>query len=136
MLPTIIKSILAIIMLVITGCTMVTAPLEFAPNGDIVERAIALQLQQNQQTISQQLNTSLPQLAIKQIVVQKIEPMVITNLPTYHLQGTYNLTLNLPRQQAQQNPSYFDIYIQRQKQGTTWRLLKQKQNQWYSYLIN
>ena len=133
--------LLVLTIVILTACGTNPPPREFAPGGEIVAKAIALQLSQTEQTLSQQLYTSVPQLDIEQIKVQQIEPLSIGNLPTYHLQGTYQLTLKLPRQQVTQKNNPFDIYLQRQAEGETWRLLKRKFSpskaklQWSSYLI-
>ena len=114
------------IMLIVAGCTMVTPPLELAPSGEIVEKAIALQLQYVHHDLSDNLQTTTPRLQITQIKVNKIEPLVVANLPTYHLQGTYQLNLKLHRQKIEQTKNPFDIYLQRQKEGKTWRLVRNK----------
>ncbi len=127
--------------LTLTACQTATVPLEFAPDGQIVKAAIALQLGQRLNPLSEQLNTEKPNLDISNINVKNIDTVTISNLPSYHLTGTYNLKLILPRQQVKQNQNKFDIYLQRQAEGKTWRLLS-KDNQissgevsWKSYLI-
>ncbi|XHU96549.1 MAG: hypothetical protein JJP05_03900 [cyanobacterium endosymbiont of Rhopalodia gibba] len=125
----------------IVACNSPTPPTEFAPDGKIVEKAIILQLSQNFQRLSNQLNTTLPQLKINQIQVKQLDSILVTQLSTYHLQGTYNLKLMFPRQIKEQKKNRFDIYLQRQIEGETWRLLKREYNlsydtpQWKSYLI-
>ncbi|ACB52164.1 unknown [Crocosphaera subtropica ATCC 51142] len=127
--------------LVLTACQSNTVPLEFAPDGKIVEQAIALQLSQRLTPLSEQLNTQKPKLDISNINVKKIAPVTISNLPSYHLTGTYNLKLILPRQEVKQKRNKFDVYLQRQAEGKTWRLLSKdnkSSNQeavWKSYVI-
>jgi hypothetical protein len=128
--------------LLLAGCSLATPPLELAPQGDIIRQAISLQLKLTETEISQQLKTTNPQLEISNINVKKIEPVFIAKLAAYHLQGNYNLKLKLPRQQVRQKDNQFDLYLQRQSEGKTWRLLKtEKRNdknkaiQWSSYLI-
>ena len=125
----------AVLILLLSACSTPTPPRELAPNGQIVQKAIALQLNQTQQKIADRLNASRPQIQLNQITVKQIEPIFVDKLATYHLKGTYTLTLKLPRQQVTQKNNAFDIYIQRQAQGKTWRLLKREANQWTSYLI-
>ena len=126
---------------VVTACQNSTVPLEFAPDGQIVQKAIALQLSQRLNPLSEQLNTAKPQLNISNINVKKIDPVTITNLPSYHLTGTYNLRLILPRQDIKQTKNKFDVYLQRQAEGKTWRLLSKdnktsnQDSVWKSYLI-
>lgn len=123
----------------ITGCSIVAPPLEFAPAPDIVKKAIILQLQQGYSNLSSQLNSTYHLPVIKQINVTKIEPLFIANFATYHLKGTYQIQLNLPTHIVKQKQNKFDIYLQRQKQGKTWRLLRKSTStnpdKWSSYHI-
>jgi hypothetical protein len=134
--------ILAVIFIVLlTACSATTPPTELAPDGAIVEKAIALQLEQTQAGLSQQLNLTTPKLTISNINVSKLEPIFIAELPAYHLIGTYNLTMKFARQEVKLKNDPFEIYLQRQAEGKTWRLLRQKvtdlgnQIEWLSYLI-
>ncbi len=139
--PLIRGSLIILCSLVLNACQTATVPLEFAPDGNIVQKAIALQLSQRLNPLSQQLNTQKPQLDIGNINVKNIDRVVISELPTYHLQGTYNLQLILPRQKVKQNKNKFDVYLQRQAEGKTWRLLSKEnktsieESPWKSYLI-
>ncbi|YAI82725.1 MAG: hypothetical protein ACQJCO_03960 [cyanobacterium endosymbiont of Rhopalodia sterrenbergii] len=125
----------------IVACNSPTPPIEFAPDGEIVEKAIVLQLTQNFQRLSNQLKTTLPQLKINHIQVKQLDSILVAQLSTYHLQGTYKLKLMFPRQLKEQKENRFDIYLQRQIEGETWRLLRREYNlpdetpQWKSYLI-
>jgi hypothetical protein len=125
----------------IVACNSPTPPTEFAPDVEIVEKAIVLQLSQNFQRLSNQLNTTLPQLKINQIQVKQLDSILVAQLFTYHLQGTYNLKLMFSRQIKEQKNNRFEIYLQRQIEGETWRLLKREYNlsyetpTWKSYLI-
>jgi len=56
-------------------------------------------------------------------------------LPAYHLQGDYDLTLRLPHQKDTKQHNNFDLYLQRQIEGKTWRLLEEVASQWRSYLV-
>jgi len=124
----------------LTACQPSPAPLEFAPPGAVVEAAIAYQLQQSQNQLSQNLQTVPPQVAIDQVNVNTIEPIVINNLAAYHLRGKYDITLTLPRQTLHQKQNTFEIYLQRQQEGESWRLLQRQVQadaslQWFSDLI-
>ena len=140
-LHSVLTTILIGISSLMVACNSLTPPTEFAPDGGIVEKAVILQLTQNFQHLSDQLNTTLPQLKISQIQVKQLDSILIAQLPTYHLQGTYNLKLMLPHKTTDQKKNQFDIYLQRQIKGETWRLLRRKHNppydtfQWKSYLI-
>ncbi|NJK50962.1 hypothetical protein HC931_25165 [Candidatus Gracilibacteria bacterium] len=126
--------------LLLSACSSIKPPIEFAPDGEIIQKAIAMQLSQTQKRLGQQLNASRPEVKVTQISVKKIEPIAVSNLAAYHLKGTYNLTLILPRKQVKQKNNSFDLYLQRQIEGKTWRLLKRDANsslpnQWSSYII-
>jgi small-conductance mechanosensitive channel len=128
------------IILLLNSCGLRTPPTELAPNGEIVQRAIALQLSQAEQTLARQLSLNAPEIDLSNIRVQKLQPLFVAKLPTYHLQGKYNLKLKLTRRQITQNNNSFDVYLQRQAEGKTWRLLKKDHHQerslWSSYLID
>ncbi len=131
----------AIFIILLTACGTTTPPTELAPSGDIVEKAIALQLQQTSSSLSQQLELTTPKLTISNINVNKLEPIFIAELPAYHLVGTYNLTMKFSRQKVKLKNDPFEIYLQRQTEGKTWRLLRKKitdsgnKIEWLSYLI-
>lgn len=125
----------AIVLVLLTAC----GNIGLEPSSRLVQRAIALQVEQTQQQLSQQLGLNVFGFEINRVAVTKQEPLMIQNLAAYHVQGTYNVTLKLPRRVTQQNP--FDIYLQRQKEGKTWRLaLPQSTGNdpkltWVTYLI-
>ncbi|MGF1479116.1 MAG: hypothetical protein ACFB4I_06460 [Cyanophyceae cyanobacterium] len=124
-------------LILLSACSAAAPPLEFAPPGKIVQQAIALQLDLTQQQLSQRLKAVPPQLELGPITVQHIEPLFVARLPTYHLTGAYQLTIKLPHQQVTQKNNRFDIYLQRQAEGKTWRLLRREaqRSEWSSYLI-
>lgn len=136
------KSILMLVLvLTIAACQAQSAPQEFAPSGEIVKKAIAFQFERAQSQLSQYLKTEPPSFEISQITVKQLDPIVVADLPTYHLQGTYQLKLNLRHQPITQRHNPFDFYLQRQSEGETWRLLLKNPNladqtsPWASYLI-
>lgn len=125
----------AIMLVLLTACGIGTEP-----SSKIVQRAIALQLEQTQQQLSQQLDLKVNSFEINRVAISQQQPLKIQDLPAYHVQGNYNVTLKLPRRRVtQQNP--FDIYLQHQKEGKTWRLAipqssgKQTTPTWRTYLI-
>ncbi len=117
--------LILILVLVLTACSGV----ETEPNRQIVERAIASQVRQVQQQLQH-----ASKLDISQVNITQKQPLSIEQLAGYRIQGTYDFTIKrnlergripasrfsreLPKQQK--NP--FDIYLQRQKEGKTWRL--------------
>jgi len=110
-------------------------------SSQLVQRALALQLSQTQQQLSQQLQLSVPPMfEINQLAIAQQQTFVLQDLPTYRVRGTYDLTIQLPtRQVTQNNP--FEVYLQRQKEGKTWRLAvpqstsKETGTLWLTYLI-
>lgn len=99
------------------------------PSTQVVQRGlikfnelVALQLNQ---TARQQLSgrPQLPGFKINRLVITEQQPLVIQDLPAYRVQGTYNLTIRLPKRRVTQQQNPFDIYLQRQKEGKTWRLV-------------
>ena len=138
-----VRLVLTVILLgLLTACG--TVGLE--PSSQLEERALALQLSQTQEHLSQQLHLSgrpqqPPSFKINRVVIIQQEPLVIQNLPAYHVQGTYDLTLKLPRRQVNQQQNPFEVYLQSQKEGKTWRLAlpqftgKDTNPTWLTYLI-
>lgn len=111
------------------------------PNNQLVQKGLALQLEQTQQQLSQKLGLNVKGFEIKRVKITQQEPLEIQDLPAYHLKGTYNLTMRLPKRRVTQQQNPFDIYLQRQKEGKTWRLAQPKftdsdtQPTWFTYLI-
>lgn len=112
------------------------------PSSQIVQRGLALQLEQTQQQLSQQLGLDTKGFKIKRVEITQQEPFRIQNLPAYHIRGTYDLTMQLPTRQVNQQHNPFEIYLQRQKEGKTWRLALPKfsgndtKPAWFTYLID
>lgn len=126
----------AIVLVLLTAC----GNIGLEPSSRLVQSAIALQVEQTQQQLSQQLGLNVLGFEINRVAVTKQEPLMIQNLAAYHVQGTYNVTLKRAlRRVTQQNP--FDIYLQRQKEGKTWRLALPRSTgndpkfTWVTYLI-
>ncbi len=125
----------AIVLVLLTAC----GNIGLEPSSRLVQRAIALQVEQTQQQLSQQLGLNVLGFEINRVAVTKQEPLMIQSLAAYHVRGTYNVTFKLPKRRViQQNP--FDIYLQRQKEGKTWRLAlprmgKEPKFTWITYLI-
>lgn len=133
--------ILCFCCLSLMACQQEKPPIEFAPAGAVVQQAITFQLDRTQTALSQQLNAPNPDFEVSQINVKNIEAIAVNNLPAYHLRGVYNLKLILPRQTVTQKRNPFDIYLQRQSEGKSWRLLRREidprtdREQWSSYLV-
>lgn len=134
--------LLCLCCLSLIACQQEKPPIEFAPAGEVVRQAIIFQLDRTQTSLSQQLNATAPSFEVSQINVKDIEAIAVNNLPAYHLQGVYNLKLILPRQTVTQKRNPFDLYLQRQREGKSWRLLRREidprteKEQWSSYLVD
>ncbi len=126
---------LLVLFMSLTGCSHLGAPLEFAPDGEIIQRAIATQLREHYRQLSQQISSQPPQIKLKHIDVVSIEPLVINSLPTYHLLGHYDLTLTFSSQEETRKDNAFELYLQRQQEGKTWRSLQQTARGWRSFKL-
>lgn len=141
---------LVIIAIALISCGQKTPAMELAPDRQIIKRAIAIEIEKTEQALSQQLEAFVPKLKISDLRVEKIEPIYIAKLPTYHLQGKYNLKLKLPRRQATQTDNSFELYLQRQTEPDLsvpsqqeaiqspeiWQILKREKNSsWSSQAI-
>ena len=133
--------LIAIFTLTLTACGTSKPSLGLAPSKQLVRKAIALQVSQTQQQLTKQLQSSASNFEITGVAMKQLEPLFLGDLPTYHILGTYNLKIQLPEQQTTQEKNSFDIYLQRQKQGKTWRLAIPEDNNksskatWRTYLI-
>lgn len=129
----------------LVGCLVACSSYGPTPNRKLIKEAIALQLSQTQANLTQQLNLPyIPPFEINRIKVKKTEPLTLENLPAFHIVGTYDLTLKLRDREGdtqhfhevKQAKNSFEVYLQRQIQGQTWRLAKLQPNgSWYTYLI-
>ncbi|MGC9503811.1 hypothetical protein [Baaleninema sp.] len=130
--------LLVILVWLLAACSSV--PVWF--DRDLIERAILLQFQQNQERLAEPLKLSeIPDWAVDRVSVDFNEPLTIQDLPAYHLKGTYNLIVDLPTGRKTRKQQPFDLYIQGQKEGKTWRLARYFKGQneseasWKTYLI-
>ena len=117
------RSIGALVLVVLlTACGLPIA----APSHQLVERAIVQQLQQTQAELNQQLrlNVQPTDLDIKRVVIAEQTPMTIDDLKAFRVRGTYNVITKLPKRQVTEQQNPFEVYLQRQKEGKTWRLAR------------
>ncbi|MCX7594072.1 MAG: hypothetical protein N2235_09975 [Fischerella sp.] len=130
-----------IVILVLLGFLTACTTTVLAPTSQLVEKAIALQLEKTQQQLKQQLDLDFQGFKINHLSINQEKPLTIQNLLTYRVRGTYNLTFKLPKRQLTQLQKPFEVYLQLQKEGKTWRLLlpekegKDAEPVWHSYLI-
>jgi hypothetical protein len=117
------KGLLTILLvIVLTACSR--GP---GPAISLVEQAIALELGQAQQELSQQLRLDREptKLQINRVTINNESPLTIQGLNAYRIQGNYDYTVTLPSRKVTQRNNPFDVYLQRQREGKTWRLAKQ-----------
>ncbi len=94
------------------------------PN-ELVRQALALQIDQTNALLTQQLKASglaAPLVDIKRVVVLMETPLMIEQLPGFHVKGVYDAVVDLPDRQLTQRQQTFALYLQRQAEGKTWRL--------------
>jgi hypothetical protein len=127
----------AILLVLVTAC----GSIGLLPTSDLVQKAIAFELQQTQQKLNQQLNLDFQSFEIKRLSITQEQPLTIENLPAFRVRGTYDLIVKLPKRLLTQAKKPFEVYLQIQQEGKTWRLLlpdKDSKNTkpiWRSYLI-
>lgn len=137
--------VVAIVLAIVAGALATygsdTPTLGFAPSKPLVEKAIALQVSKTQQQLTRQLRSSPPKFEITNVKLDRLEPLYVGGLPTYRVKGTYNLKFKLSQRQVTQENNAFDIYLQRQSEGKTWRLAVPQNvaddspSLWRTYLI-
>lgn len=123
--------LILVLVLLLTSCS------SGEPSKEIVEKAIALQTRQLQQQLQQQVS----KLDISQVNIIQKQPLSIDKLAGYRIQGTYDFTIKLPKQRLNKHKNPFDLYLQRQKEGKTWRLALPKLAKngvftWLTYAID
>ena len=132
-----VKLVLTMILLVLlTACSFGTP----SPNKNLVKKAIAFSLQETQQQLSQKLNLDFRELEINHLSIKQRKLMTVEHLPAFRMQGIYDLNLKLPKRSIEQPQKTFDIYLQLQREGKTWRLLlppgsNEDTSIWHSYLV-
>ncbi|MFN6559862.1 MAG: hypothetical protein RMY28_008640 [Nostoc sp. ChiSLP01] len=132
-----VRLLTVILLILLTAC----GSIGLVPTSELVQKAIALELEQTQQKLSQQLDLDFQGFEIKRLSISQEQPLTIENLPAFRVQGTYDLIVKLPKRRLTQPKKPFNLYLQIQQEGKTWRLLlpdkgsKDTQPIWRSYLI-
>lgn len=103
----------------LAGCGVVGG----GPPAEIVQGAIALQLEQIQQELGQELRLGeVPTtIAIKKVCIRDRQALTIQNLPAYQITGTCDYTVQLPHHAFPQKNNPFEVFVQSQSEGKTWR---------------
>lgn len=127
--------------MVLIGLLVACSATGGSPNEALVKQAIALQLHLTQQQLKSPLHIERsPQLDVKGIQIINSDRLRDQKLPTFHIQGTYNLDIQLSGQSIKQRQNPFEIYVQEQIEGETWRLLRPQATadgtEWLSYQID
>jgi hypothetical protein len=107
----------------LTACGASQPPLNYGPDATMVKKAIEWQLEQRQNELAQQLGATMLQFQIKKVKTQGIEPLYVKKLATYHLEGSFDYQLDLDSDRHEQKHQDFDVYLQRQREGKSWRIL-------------
>ncbi|NDJ21848.1 hypothetical protein GS682_09420 [Nostoc sp. B(2019)] len=127
----------AMLLVLLTAC----GSIGLLPTSELVQKAIALELEQTQQKLNQQLDLDFQSFEIKHLLITQEQPLTIENLPAFRVRGSYDLIVKLPKRSLTQPQKPFEVYLQIQQEGKTWRLLlpekgsKNAQPTWRSYLI-
>lgn len=130
--------IICLLTLILTACNNTS----IGPSTDLVQKAIGFNLEHTQEQLSEKLNLDTRGFDINHLHINQRKLFKLDNLPTYKLSGTYDLIFKLPEREITQAQKSFNVYLQLQKEGKTWRLLvpEKKENEtqasWYSYLIS
>ncbi|MEA5596638.1 hypothetical protein [Rivularia sp. UHCC 0363] len=131
-----VRLVLTVILLVfLTACSFGTP----SPNKQLIKKAIAISMQETQQQLGQ-LNLDFQELEINHLSIKQRKLMTVEHLPAFRIQGTYDLNLKLPKRSLEQLKKPFDVYLQIQKEGKTWRLLLPPRSNedtsiWHSYVV-
>ena len=105
------------------------------PDSDTFERAIALQSRLTHEPLRQALQAEpLPQ-DIRQVSVRSHQKLKIRGLQAFRFRGTYERIVELAPGRTISRQQPFDLYLQRQKEGKTWRLFVRDRNRWRGYLV-
>ncbi|WP_066381088.1 MULTISPECIES: hypothetical protein [unclassified Anabaena] len=126
-----------VLLLLLVGCGNVG----LLPTSELVQKAIALQLAQTQAQLNQHLDLNFQGFEIKHLKISREEPLTVESLPAFRVRGTYDLIFQLPKRQLTKLQQPFEVYLQIQQEGKTWRLLLPSKDSldaatvWRSYLI-
>ncbi|MDH6061782.1 hypothetical protein NWP17_15295 [Chrysosporum bergii ANA360D] len=129
--------VMVVLLVLLTAC----GTLGLLPNNELVEKALTLQVEQTQQQLNQKLDLDFQSFEIKRLKIRQEQPLTIENLPAFRVRGTYDLIFHLPKRQLTQLQQPFEVYLQVQREGKSWRLLIPERNNqddqpnWHSYLI-
>jgi hypothetical protein len=131
----------------LSSCSINLSVTGFQPTREVVQQAIALELSQNKAELRKHLSqhgqsgNPMPNYEVNRVEIWEQDPLKINGLLAYHVQGTYNLTIQLPEKRVTDRKNSFDLYLQRQAEGKTWRIAKPIKTEdnsaetWATYLV-
>lgn len=96
------------------------------PDHAVVERAIALQFRNTQAELAPQLfwkDAPAVDVEVRRVKLGQQETLVIQNVKTYHLRGTYDAVVEWRDRKTSQRQSPFEVYLQRQRDSQDWQLV-------------
>ena len=135
----ILKSISLFLLIMLSGCTGNLV------SESILRQSITAYLNYTQIELTNFLNLPMPSFDVRSVHVHNEEAFLKNSFPTYHLTGTYEVSLKFPHQTIIQKQNPFDLYLQQQSEGKSWRLLipahrnsgltEDETKQWESYLV-
>ncbi|MEO0488333.1 MAG: hypothetical protein AAF215_04275 [Cyanobacteria bacterium P01_A01_bin.123] len=95
------------------------------PPKEIIENAIALQLSQTQQALSQQLTPSAkatPRVEVSRVKVRQRQATQLNTYTVYRVTGTCDLQLTFPNRRVTETATPFEVYVQPGSAKATWLL--------------
>jgi hypothetical protein len=113
----VLRLVLGGLVLFLSGCVALGAP-----SKTVIQQALQLQVAQTQASLSQQLKLPAPTVGVRQIRVGDRSRLRIGDLPAYRIRGQFDLQPRQGRRQQSIKRSPFELYMQRQPEGKTWRL--------------
>jgi hypothetical protein len=112
------------------------------PNADLpLETALLRQAQFGQEQLLSQLRLNpAPVLHVRHIRVQSRRDLLIQNTLSYAVRGVYDLEIEFPQRTLTRHHQPFELFLQPQAEGETWRLAKLDDTvdppQWKTYLLS
>jgi hypothetical protein len=114
---TMLRVVLVGLMLLLSGCVALGAPPKM-----IIQQALQLQVEQTQQALSQQLQLPSPQIEIRKLQLGDRTALKIDDLSAYRIRGQFDLQISQGRRRQKTQQAPFEVFLQRQTEGKTWRL--------------
>ena len=112
----------------LTSCRGMAA----APPQEIVAQAVAVQAQDNQTTLWQQLSLqteATPSLSVNQVKVRQTRPVEVAATLAYEVTGTYQYKIRYPnRRQIKQSQVPFTVVLQAIPETEDWQLLRMEKD--------